>query len=591
MNPQNSQHLIGEAAILETWKPRVQAMTGIQDESKLRWMSIYAHNHKLANARMFEGNAGSTIGNTPGMGAINLPGNPVGQTGFQGQTQGSGDKPMSLLPLSMQVAGQTVGLDMVPVVPMGGPLGFLNYVDFVYAGGRGIGNDLNVTAVPVLIQLPVTSRTLSTGSTPLALNLNPVTPPFVLIRSVGSSDYIRTRYIAHSRINGHAIFAVVGIYSTTNVLLSKPGQEHENGNATIFSVIDGVSDVTIQTVASATSVVPTSSITIAGGILASFVKALENVVKGFTADAESSWTRVTPYERDKGETTHSRSMGVKFFNKSVAAKTIQADVSVTREQIQDSRQFGFDLMSQIQSVLANELSQAINSNILDRIFALGATNHVNIAQKENVDFHVNFKNTNLLFTEVDAAFAKYNNQGQSGENITFAGKLSSTNVPAVVATGGETLYTINRRLYGQLLATKNIVNIRGRSGPADSIVCNGHVASVLQDVAGFTAAPMINTINQSSVYNAGSLAGMQIYVDPQMEWGDTRVACFRKGDGSSAGLVFMPYLMAESVDTIAENTMAPKIQVKSRYDVVEAGFFPESYYMSLFVGNDGNLVR
>lgn len=588
-----TQRMIGEQDILETWKPRVKKMTGIQDEDKLRWLSLYAHNHVLANSRILE-NQNATPGNVPGMGPIGLPGAPTSQTGFQNQTQGSGDKPMSLLPLAMQVAGQTVGLDLVPVVPMNGPIGFLNYVDYVYAGGRGLGNDTNVTAVPFLIQVPVTSRDF-TLATPAAINLNSVTPPTILVKSASTTNYIRAKYIASSRINGEVILAVEDIRDASHAILTKPNQENPNA-PTIFSILDGASDITFEQVDPVAvdvngDPIVQNTLAVTGGLKAQYVKALENVIKGFSADAEASWTKVEPYERGKGETTPTRSMGIKFFNKSVAARTIQADVAVTREQLHDSRQFGFDLIGQVNAQLANELSQTINANILDRIFALGATNHVNIAQKEDVDFNVNFKNTPLTFADIDSSFAKYNNRGQSGEEIVFNNKLSYSEVPTIPTTGGETLYSINRRLYGQLLATKNIVNIRGRRGPADSIVANGHVASVLQDIAGFQAAPMLNSVNQASVYNAGSLAGMQIYVDPLMEWGDTRVSCFRKGDGATAGLVFMPYLMAESVETIAESTMAPKIQVKSRYDIVEAGFFPEAYYMTLFVGNDGNLVR
>ena len=597
IRPQSMNNkVLGEEQILETWMPRVKAMTGIEESDataeKLRWMSIYAHNHQLAQSRIYE-NANATLGNIPGMGSVNLPGNPTTQTGFSGQTSGSGDKPMSLMPLSMQVAGQTVGLDLLPVVPMGGPMGFLNYVDYVYAGGRGLGNDLNVTAVPFLIQVPVTLNTLS-AATPAAIRLNPATPPTVLIKSAGTSNFIRARLIATSRINGYTIFAVEGIYNASSALLTSP--ENEDPTApTIFSILDGTSDITFEDIDPGTfggTLTINGSHTESGGLVAEYVKALENVVKGFTADSEASWTKVTPYERGKGETKHSKSMGVKFFNKSVSAKTLKVDVAVTREQIQDSRQFGFDIISQINAVLANELSQAINANVLDRIFALGATNHVNIAQREDVDFHVNLGSSALAFTAIDSAFAAYDNTGQAGETITFDGKLSYANVPAVAVTGGETLYSVNRRLYGQLLATKNIINTRGRRGPADSIIANGNVMSVLQDVAGFQAAPMVNSVNQQTVYNSGSLAGMQLYTDPQMAWGDTRVSCFRKGDGATAGLVFMPYLMAESVDTIAEDSMAPKIQVMSRYDIVEAGFYPEAYYMTLYVGSDtNNLVR
>ena len=57
------------------------------------------------------------------MGAVTLPGDPGSMNAFPGQAVGSGDRPFSLLPLAMQVAAQTVGLDLVPVVPMQGPYG------------------------------------------------------------------------------------------------------------------------------------------------------------------------------------------------------------------------------------------------------------------------------------------------------------------------------------------------------------------------------------------------------------------------------------------------------------------------------------
>lgn len=586
----SSQSVYGESSILETWVPKIKMMTNVENTEKLRWMSIYAHNHTLANMRIMEG-AQANLGNTPGMGSVRLPGDPVSQTGFKDQARGSGDKPMSLLTLALQVANQTVGLDTIPVVPMATPIGFLQYADFVYAGGKGLNNsnDLNVSSVPYLIEVPVTLRELKTA-TPDSIDLTPANPPTVIIRSAGSTNYIRTKYIASSKINGHAIFAIEGIYNASNTLITTPDKDDPTA-PTIYSIIDGVSTITFESVNPTNIATVLGSYQKTGGVVASYVNALENVIKGFTADAEQSWTRVIPYERGKGEATYSRSMAVKFYTKSVAAKTIQADIGITREQIHDSRQMNIDLMSQINAALTQELSQAINANILDRIFALGATNHVNVAITDDTDFNVNLKASALTFAEIDQAFAQYNNQGQKGETISFDGKLSYTDIPAIAATGGETLYTINRRISGQLLAAKNMINVRGNRGPADSIITNGNVVSVLQDVANFQAAPMINSINQSSVHNAGTLANMQIYVDPFMKWGDTRVACFRKGDGATPGLVFMPYLMAESVDTIAEGTMAPKIQIKSRYEIVEAGHYPESYYLTLYVAGEGNLVR
>jgi len=53
----------------------------------------------------------------------------------------------------------------------------------------------------------------------------------------------------------------------------------------------------------------------------------------------------------------------------------------------------------------------------------------------------------------------------------------------------------------------------------------------------------------------------------------------------------MPYLMAESVQTIAEGTMAPKIAIKSRFALVDAGFHPETQYVNFDVkGSWTNLL-
>jgi hypothetical protein len=76
---------------------------------------------------------------------------------------------------------------------------------------------------------------------------------------------------------------------------------------------------------------------------------------------------------------------------------------------------------------------------------------------------------------------------------------------------------------------------------------------------------------------------MTLYVDPNMKYSDTRVLVGRKGSDEEPGLKFMPYMMAESIQTIAEGTMAPKIAVKSRFALVEAGQLPQTQYYTLYL--------
>jgi hypothetical protein len=160
---------------------------------------------------------------------------------------------------------------------------------------------------------------------------------------------------------------------------------------------------------------------------------------------------------------------------------------------------------------------------------------------------------------------------------------------ATTPTAGDNTGTLQRKIMSKILAAANLVAIRGRRGAANFAVTNGQLASALQDIAGFVPYPLSNTVSQAagSLYPIGSVAGVNIYVDPNMSWQDTRMVIGRKGDANSPGLVFMPYLMAESVQTIAEGTMAPKIAVKSRYALVEAGFFPQIYYITIGVKFDG----
>jgi hypothetical protein len=104
---------------------------------------------------------------------------------------------------------------------------------------------------------------------------------------------------------------------------------------------------------------------------------------------------------------------------------------------------------------------------------------------------------------------------------------------------------------------------------------------------------MTNTLVQdgsNSLYFAGSVAGLNIYVDPFMTWDDTRVLVGRKGDGNTPGVVFMPYILADTVQTIVEGTMAPKLLVNSRFAIVDAGFHPEQQYFTFMVESDGDFI-
>ena len=456
-------NLINEAEVRNTWSPIIEEATGINEASKLAWMSEYCHNHKLyEDANIMSLN--------PGM---NLTG--MGNTAFPtANADGSGDKAPTLLPLAMQVAAQTIGLDLVPVVPMAGPMGLLSYLDFVYEGGvTGGKGSADGTVAPTYVKGD--AGIAGTGASGWVLT--------ALLDAAGAA--------VTSRIDGKAIYEVSG-----------------EGTATLISDFASVE----------------------------LIAALEDHIPEFSgADVNGN-----PMKRGVGESTPDKVMGLSLFSKSVSAETFQVAAAVTREQVQDLKQFGVDAVAQVEAVLTNELTQSINNHILTKMRALaGSTNGL-------------------------------------GFTIPAAGALS----------GGETIADQHRAILTSILAAANLIAQNGRRGAGNFAVVGGKMASALQSVAGFVAYPMANTVNQvaGSIYPLGSVAGINIYTDPSVAFDSGEVLVGRKGDGNGPGLVFMPYLMAESVQAIVEGTMAPKVAVKSRYALVEAGFHPQTQYEKFTVG-------
>jgi len=474
-------NLINEAEIRATWSPIIESATGINDSVKLAWMSQYCHNHKLYEDASFM--SLGTAGNIFGMGATALPSG-IGAGGVS-TVNGSGDKSPSLLPLAMQVAAQTIGLDLVPVVPMAGPMGLLSYLDFVYEGGKVAGK---------------------------------TTPTYIKTSGL-VKNLLHAILIGTSRIDGKNIYKIT---ATGSALV-------DGGTvlSTLFDSNGGADDGTAVTV--------------------ELVKALEDHVKGFVAADEAG----NPFSREAGEQTYDKIMGLSLFSKTVSAETFQVAAAVTREQVQDLKQFGVDAIAQAEAVLTNELSQGINQYVLGRIRTLGTDN-------------------------ITAAFTL------NGFDLTLP-------AASALGGGGETLPSIHRRILSQILAAANLIANRGRRGAGNFAVCGPQTATVLQSISGFVANPMANTFAQAAgaIYPLGSVAGINIYTDPTMDWGDYSIAVGRKGDGNGPGIVFMPYLMAESVQTIAEGTMAPKIAVKSRFALVDAGFHPETQYVTFKVKGGG----
>lgn len=541
--------ILNEAETLKTWSSFITESTGIQDRSKLTWMSKYCAYHTLAEKNNLNESAMGYVHMNPnmnvgGMGQAYFPGaNP--NNGYNG-VKGSGDNPFSLLPLAVQVAAQTIALDLVPVVPMNGPLGILQYMDYVYEGGKTnlrprFEGDFESKTAPLMVKLTLSKSGDSDDSAmnhaELYKELREAFYPGMAPIKVGNN--FELTFVALGRIDGRPIFQVKEQSVLTNSLMN-------GGEGAGVTLVEALMGENAQTVAGY-DVIDIDT-----------VKALEDFIPGFTGAGFKNGDPMSAqaYDRAQGESTPANLMSLNVFTEKVEAKTIKVKGAITREQIQDLKAYGIDAIAQVEAELVNELTQHINRELLNEIYALGMQNYKEALAFEGI-------NLNTYFT-VDPAAAE-----------------KPGYVTSYVGGGAETLGTIQRRIMSKVLAASNLIAQRGRRGAGTYAVCSAAIATALQDCSGFVAYPLSNTINQTagSLYPVGAVSGVSIYVDPNLPWSDTRIVVGRKGKDNEPGIVFMPYLMADKLTYPVEGLEgAPVTTLTSRYAIVKAGHHPQLYF-------------
>lgn len=592
---------INEQKVFNQWSGIITENYGVdaKDTQKLMWMSIYAHNHQ-----MYE-NAHNYVHLNPNMNV-----NGRGPVQYPEDTQyGSGDNFNSLLPLAMQVAAQTIAFDLVTVVPMQGPTGVLQYLDYIYTGGRiadfknNLGemnpNMLKPTENALMIKLACYSEDE---------NGNKFYPEFELNRQyyVGANNEYRLTFAGRSRVDGKPMFRVEAKPLVEFQTIEwGPRQGGSYAQTPLYEILATELDGSAKAVTFTSYGVDDSEGTSDDQVLEimvanapEYVKAFEDHIAAFSGKGfqEDDMISTRPYELEHGEATPANLMEMKTYTLAVKAKTVKVAATCTREQVQDMKQWGIDVMNNLKTALTNELTQTINKDILHSIFELGAEHAEQLELVEGISCSAYFYNGTIKDPRFkNGQGALWLGQNRSDEQVlanipghqthmVWSKKFQRVNV----ATGAETQGTLQRRIYSKVLFAQNIIANRGRRGPATYAVTSVTMASALQDCAGFNAYPMTNNINQKAggLYPVGNLAGLTIYVDQNMAIGDNRIAIGRKANQNEPGLFFMPYLMADAVEIIAEGTMSNKVQMMSRYALVPAGMHPQLYYMVLAIGCD-----
>lgn len=598
----------------QTWANMITEEFGVQDKNKLAWVSEVAAIHEAyENMLGVQGTPAGGAVNIPSQGvgpmyatALNTPGmgNPAAPAaldpnqvttvgGFMGQRPGSGDIPMSTLPMALNVALMTIGLELVPVIPSKGPWHLLTYLDFPYAGGKhNYANNLT----------KVDGRGAGRENKPLFIKL---LGDFTKLRGkVKEGDAIVANSTKGSlygyfkqwgRMDGGLIMEVAACTTTAkgnNVDFKTVAAEKNIAIVDIFgdavTVRPGVTDdgFVAGTTENGTTVTITTAWTEGDNVVATkadYVQTSVDLIDGYANFATGKKEAMT---RAQNETGTGNTIGLRVFSKWIEMGSYEVTGQVTRQQLQDLPLYGVDAVSDVMQAMQNELTQHINQRILESVFRLGVQNAVQQKAYQGVDL-------NLYMGTADSkalsTFGVKEYADASGvDHLASWGNVKNS----LMNTSAENVSTVQRRISSRVLAAANLIYQTSRRGRGTFIVTNAAIASALQDVSGYVVAPMANTLSQTSdsLYHAGTLGGLQVYVDPYMNWDDTRICVGRKGGPKEPGLVFMPYILADQVSIVAEGTMAQKMLVNSRFAIVPVGYFPEASYYTFCVSSDSGLI-
>lgn len=634
-------------AITEAWTPTIKKITGVDDPDKLEWMAALAHNTAKLNEDAFQNGANAysamggtyqpynTLYNTTGVGDPRTA--PVTMTGAQQADPanlGSGDKWNTLLPIALKVAAKTIGFELVNTTPLSGPTGVLPYMDYVYTGSKAPYGDspayspqnanpransqtnaaYEVYGLPHAFKASIAPAELEDASTGETVTLSPAAikrslkgatavpagATFVAAAGqavdtsinhnhFGEDGDLIVEFIGWSRIDGDPMFKVI---AGTQSL----GAYFAQGQLTFTTVYTPVG-ATEEETKEVTLVAPR------------LISMLEDQIQGFAGAGEhdrDAWygtyqdgtTLYEPMSRGVGEQTPARQISLKLFTKNVSVGTIEVGCAVTQEQVTDlQKQWGIDVVKMVENAAVNELSQTINRHITSRLFALGWKNHYKMVEVEgptaNLNISLDPSYTPGSPLRMTPAFAIPQNSMTTEDGVEYANQVNVALPfkPLFLPAGAsfENRDTLIKRIQSNFLAASNWILQRGRYGAATFAVTNITIATLLQTNAQYQFSPLANNISQNggSLYPIGTMCGMTIYVDPLMNAQDTRVLVGRKGGKDEPGCHFMPYVLAETYRTIAEATMAPKLMVKSRYALVDAGYFPETQYVTFVVDPAG----
>ena len=575
---------INEAQAMANWSEKLEKATGVKDPQRLRFMSLLAESKMMIDGP--SGNASenalresygiSTTGNILGMGPAywgSDPGRGVGSLPgafhHPDYQNGSGDVPSLIMGMALNVAAYCIGFDLLTTIAVDMPTAIFQFLDSVYAGGSFDGE---AGEGPIYFQ--VSAKELN-GKADLWANV--AYGDYILFRPTAGAGgaAVRTRYIGRSFVTGDLI---VKFEDTGNFADDTYTKDNAKNLADTFDAIGEAVLVAKLGADGVTADASYAGMTINDPKL-DYVSAVREHIQGFSNNDGITKHPMTREQLEKGT---KNKLNLKLWSKTTEIKGIEVEADITRVQLRDLKAYGVDGMAMLYKAVQNQLIQDINDDIIEHLFALGVKNAAQLYSAQGVNLNMYLAPAGSTGKALSNFGCKFVDPLGNDRSAEF-GIISNDETNSAAENQG----TRQRRLSGKILAASGLIATIGRYGEGDVCVVNGQIGTALKNCANFVVYPLENTIGKTGdLHFIGTIGNIKVYQNPKMLWNDTRILVAMKGTEETPGAKLLAYDLAQSVEIIAESTMAPKICVSSRYEIIDAGFYSEAQYLTFLVNTD-----
>ena len=511
----------------------------------------------------------STPGNVIGMGNVVNPDPSYAHAGGQWNPSykaGSGDIPSYVFGLQSQLAIYCIGFELMPTIAVDTPKVTIQYVDDVYGGGPFD----DATNMPSFIDVSNKAFTASWLNT---AKLKRATTKLVFQNTDGTSA-MEVLFMIGSTIGTTITVQVIstgameaGVYKASNTVSVKDVVNAIGTTGKINWTPEG---------GAATSLALTTPVTL------SYSSAIRNPL---TEASTNNMGRVgmTRKQHEKGP---KHKLNVISMDKQIEMVGFEFEADTSNIQIRDFAAQGINVIARLYNGVQNQLIQSLDNVILSHLYSLGVEHAVNSKLAQGVDHSLYIASpakTSLAYTAISTPGFEYIDMRDADREADM-GQIQN----ALQSAGYENQMTHAERLYSRILLVSEYIAQQNRIAPPDWIVLSGELAATVKKQATYQARPTANTLAaKPELHYTGTIfETISVYKNPKINFNDPRILMGRRGDDTDPGAKFLAYDLAASRQTIAEQTMAEKIRVWSRYNITDIGFYPELNYFTFVAVNE-----